>query len=72
TDKVIHTVENGIVKLMVEIEIFGLSSDKFDEETGSSDGLKPEQVDPSCIHALNELHLHEICVVSSKHEVDQC
>ncbi|GJX87857.1 hypothetical protein Tco_0339871 [Tanacetum coccineum] len=39
TDKVIHTVETGIVKLVVEIEIFGMSSDEFDKETGSSDGL---------------------------------
>nr|GEZ01467.1 hypothetical protein [Tanacetum cinerariifolium]GEZ02346.1 hypothetical protein [Tanacetum cinerariifolium] len=33
TDKVIHTVETGIMKLVVEIESFGMSSDKFDEET---------------------------------------
>ncbi|GKD67041.1 hypothetical protein Tco_1309149, partial [Tanacetum coccineum] len=63
TDKVIHTVDTDIVKLMVEIESFGMSSDEFDKETMSSDGLQPKQVDLSCIHALNELHLHEICVV---------
>ncbi|GJS44101.1 hypothetical protein Tco_0569144 [Tanacetum coccineum] len=72
TDKVIHTVETDIVKLMVEIESFGMSSDEFDKETGSSDGLQPKQADLSCVHALNELHLHEIHVVPSKHEVDQC
>ncbi|GJW34465.1 hypothetical protein Tco_0054497 [Tanacetum coccineum] len=37
TDKVIHTVEIDIVKLVVEIESFGMSSDEFDKETGSSD-----------------------------------
>ncbi|GJZ97658.1 hypothetical protein Tco_0670111 [Tanacetum coccineum] len=60
TDKVIHTIETDIVKLVVEIESFGMSSDKFDKEIGSSDGLQPKQADLSCVHALNELHLHEI------------
>ncbi|GJX96215.1 hypothetical protein Tco_0352013 [Tanacetum coccineum] len=70
-DKVIHTVEIDIVKLAVEIESFGMSSDEFDKETGSSDGLQPKQADLSCVHALNELHLNEIHVVPNKHEADQ-
>ncbi|GJU94795.1 hypothetical protein Tco_1319551 [Tanacetum coccineum] len=72
TDKVIHTMETDIVKLVVEIESFGMSFDEFDKETGSSDGLQPKQVDLSYVHALNKLHLHEIHVVPSKHEADQC
>ncbi|GKB73992.1 hypothetical protein Tco_0935404 [Tanacetum coccineum] len=40
-----------------------VETDKFDKEIGSSDGLQPKQVDLSCVHALNELHLHEIRVV---------
>ncbi|GJX81379.1 hypothetical protein Tco_0330860 [Tanacetum coccineum] len=71
TDKLIHIVEIDIVKLMVEIESFGMSVDEFDKETGSSDGLQPKQADLSCVHALNELHLHEINVVPSTHKVDQ-
>ncbi|GKE83762.1 hypothetical protein Tco_1557504 [Tanacetum coccineum] len=71
TDKVIHTVETDIVKLVVEIESFGMSSDEFDKETESSDGLQQKQVDLNCVHALNELYLYEIHVVPSKHEVDQ-
>ncbi|GJR20193.1 hypothetical protein Tco_0968720 [Tanacetum coccineum] len=71
TDKVIHTVETDIVKLMVEIEIVGMIPDEFDKEIGSSDGLQPKQADLSYVHALNELHLHEIRVVPSKHEADQ-
>ncbi|GKD41344.1 hypothetical protein Tco_1261551 [Tanacetum coccineum] len=71
TDKVIHTVESDMVKLVVEIECFGKSFDEFDKETGSSDGLQPKQADVSCVHALNEPHLHEINVVPSKHEADQ-
>ncbi|GJS14310.1 hypothetical protein Tco_0408782 [Tanacetum coccineum] len=42
-----------------------------DWETGSSNGLQPKQADLSCVHALNEPHLHEFHVVPSKHEADQ-
>nr|GFA85538.1 hypothetical protein [Tanacetum cinerariifolium] len=62
-DKLIHTVKTDIVKLMIEIKNFGISLDEFDKETESSDGLQPKQVDLSCVHTLNELHLHEIRVV---------
>nr|GEU42764.1 reverse transcriptase domain-containing protein [Tanacetum cinerariifolium] len=55
-----------IVRLVVETESFGKSSDEFDEETGSAGGLQPKQTDLSYVHALNELHLHEIRVVLSK------
>ncbi|GKA47237.1 hypothetical protein Tco_0740120 [Tanacetum coccineum] len=72
TDKVIHTMKTDIVKLVVETKSFGMSSDEFNKETGSSDGLQPKQEDLSCVHALNELHLHEIHVVPSKHEADEC
>ncbi|GKF52789.1 hypothetical protein Tco_0159699, partial [Tanacetum coccineum] len=61
--KVIHTMKTDIVKLVVEIKSFGMSSDEFDKDTGSSDGLQPKQADLSCVHALNELHLHEIRIV---------
>ncbi|GJY86064.1 hypothetical protein Tco_0500090 [Tanacetum coccineum] len=71
TEKVIHTVETDIVKLVVEFESFGMSAAEFNKETGSSDGLQPKQADLRCVHALNEPHLHEIHVVPSKHEADQ-
>ncbi|GJY46730.1 hypothetical protein Tco_0435793 [Tanacetum coccineum] len=71
TDKVNHTIKTDMVKL-VEIECFGMSFNEFDKETKSSDGLQPNQVDLSCVHALNKLHLHEIQVVPSKYEADQC
>nr|GEW87662.1 retrovirus-related Pol polyprotein from transposon TNT 1-94 [Tanacetum cinerariifolium] len=60
TDKVIHTVETDIVRLVVEIHSVGKSFDEFDKETGSAGGLQPKQADLSCVHALNELHSHEI------------
>ncbi|GKA15529.1 hypothetical protein Tco_0695276 [Tanacetum coccineum] len=72
TDKVNHAVETDIVKLVVEIDSFSISSNELDKETVSSDGLHQKQADLSFVHALNELHLHEIHVVPSKHEVDQC
>ncbi|GJW83841.1 hypothetical protein Tco_0156986 [Tanacetum coccineum] len=71
-DKVIHTVETDMVKLVIEIECFGMSFDEFDKETGSSDGLQPKQADLYCVHALNRPHLHEIHVVPSKHKANQC
>ncbi|GKC14133.1 hypothetical protein Tco_1010915 [Tanacetum coccineum] len=71
TNKMIHTIETDIVKLVVEIDSFGMSFDDFDKETRSSDGLQPKQADLSCINALNKLHLHEIRVVPNKHEADQ-
>nr|GEY57259.1 hypothetical protein [Tanacetum cinerariifolium] len=71
TDKVNHIVETDIVKLMVEIENFGMSSNEFDKGTWSSDVLQPKQVDLCCVHALKELHLHEIHIVPSMYEADQ-
>nr|GEU47224.1 hypothetical protein [Tanacetum cinerariifolium] len=40
--------------------------------TESSNGLQPKQADLSYVHASNKLHLHEIRVVPSKHEANQC
>ncbi|GJW02947.1 hypothetical protein Tco_1561803 [Tanacetum coccineum] len=47
TNKMIHTVETVIVKLVVEIESFGMSVDEFDKEIVSSDELQPKQADLS-------------------------
>nr|GFC38135.1 hypothetical protein [Tanacetum cinerariifolium] len=71
TDMVIHTAKTELMKLTVEIECVGMNDDEFDKETGSSNGLHPEQVDLNYVHALNEPHLHEIHVVPSKREADQ-
>ncbi|GJY94306.1 hypothetical protein Tco_0510667 [Tanacetum coccineum] len=59
TDKVNHTVETDMMKLVVEIKCFGVNFDEFDKET---DELQPKQADLNCVHALNEPHLHEIHV----------
>nr|GEY34125.1 hypothetical protein [Tanacetum cinerariifolium] len=71
TGKVIHIVETDIVKLVVEIKSFGMSSDDFDKETVSFNELQLMQADLSYVYALSELHLHEIRAVPSKHEADQ-
>nr|GEW81764.1 reverse transcriptase domain-containing protein [Tanacetum cinerariifolium] len=70
TNKVNHIVETDIMKLVIEIKSFGMSSDEFDKETGLFDRLQPKQADRSCVHALSELHLIEIHVVPSKHKDD--
>nr|GEW32503.1 hypothetical protein [Tanacetum cinerariifolium] len=70
-DKAIHTVKTDIVTFVVKIKSFGMSSDKFDKETRSSDRLQPKQADLSCVYAVNKLHFHEIHVVPSKHKADQ-
>ncbi|GJW05809.1 ribonuclease H-like domain-containing protein [Tanacetum coccineum] len=62
--------ETDIVKLVVEIESFGMRSDDFDKRL-SFDELQLKQADLSYVHALNELHLHEIRVVPSKHKAEQ-
>ncbi|GJW69523.1 hypothetical protein Tco_0126440 [Tanacetum coccineum] len=56
----ISAVETDKVKLVLEIESFDMSSDEFDKETRSSDGLQPKEAGLSCVHALNALHLHGI------------
>nr|GFA79461.1 hypothetical protein [Tanacetum cinerariifolium] len=71
TDMVIHTEKTGMMRLVVEIKYPGKSADVFDKVNVSSDGLQLEQVDLNYVHALNEPHLHDIRVVSNKHEVDQ-
>nr|GEV92989.1 hypothetical protein [Tanacetum cinerariifolium] len=63
TDMVIHTAKTDMMKLVVEIEWFGMSANECDKDTGSSDGLQPKQADLSCVHALNKPHWHEIHVV---------
>nr|GFB91755.1 hypothetical protein [Tanacetum cinerariifolium] len=71
TDKVIHTIEANIMRLVDEIESFSKSFDEFDKETGPFDRLLPKQADMSCVHALNKLHSHEIRIVPCKHEAGQ-
>ncbi|GKD31345.1 hypothetical protein Tco_1242123 [Tanacetum coccineum] len=72
TDKVNHTVETDMMKLVVEIECFGVNFNEFDKEIRSSDELQPKQVGLNYVYALNKPHLHEIHVVPNKHEAGRC
>nr|GEW71088.1 integrase, catalytic region, zinc finger, CCHC-type, peptidase aspartic, catalytic [Tanacetum cinerariifolium] len=63
TEMVIHTAKTEMMRLVVKIECVGKTADAFNKVTGSSNGLLPEQVDLSYVHALNEPHLHEIRVI---------
>ncbi|GJU63277.1 hypothetical protein Tco_1245112 [Tanacetum coccineum] len=51
TNKVNHTVDTDMMKLVVEIECFGVNFDEFDKETGSSDELQPQsKAGLDCVH----------------------
>ncbi|GJT47672.1 hypothetical protein Tco_0973829 [Tanacetum coccineum] len=71
TDKVNHTVEMDMLKLVVEVECFGKCVDEFDKVTVLFGEMQLKQEDRSYVHASNELHLHVVHVVLSKLEADQ-
>nr|GEY98924.1 hypothetical protein [Tanacetum cinerariifolium] len=60
TDMMIHTKKTEMMRLVVEIEYVGKIADVFDKATWSFDGLQTEQVDLNYVHALNELHFHDV------------
>nr|GEV09266.1 retrovirus-related Pol polyprotein from transposon TNT 1-94 [Tanacetum cinerariifolium] len=70
-DTVFHTKKTGMLRLVVEIDVGGMTADAVDKVTCSFDDLQLEQVDQKYVHALNEPHLHDIFVVPNRHEVDQ-
>nr|GFB77960.1 hypothetical protein [Tanacetum cinerariifolium] len=70
-DTVFHTEKTGMLMLVVEINVGGMTADVIDKLTCSSDDVQPRQVDLRCAHALIELHWHDIHVVPDRHEVDQ-
>nr|GEW78382.1 hypothetical protein [Tanacetum cinerariifolium] len=70
-DMVFYTENTGMLILMVEIDIGGMTIDVVDKVTCLSDGWKLKQVDLKSAHALTEPHLHDIHVFPDSHEVDQ-
>nr|GEX12861.1 hypothetical protein [Tanacetum cinerariifolium] len=70
-DTVFHTEKTGMVILVVEIDVGGMTADVVDKLTCSSDDVQPKQVDLRCAHALTEVHWHDIHVVPDSHKVDQ-
>ncbi|GJY30307.1 hypothetical protein Tco_0413802 [Tanacetum coccineum] len=69
--KVLHTVKIDMVKLMVNVENSGKSADEIDKETVLFGEMQLKLEERSCVHASNELHLHVVHVIPSKHESDQ-
>ncbi|GKG56727.1 hypothetical protein Tco_0580051, partial [Tanacetum coccineum] len=53
TDKVNHTVEMGMLKLVVEVECFGECVDEFDKVTLLVGEMQLKQEDRSYVHASN-------------------
>nr|GEW43598.1 UBN2 domain-containing protein [Tanacetum cinerariifolium] len=70
-DMVFHTKKIGMLRLVVEIDVGGMTADVVDKVTCSFDDLQQEQVDLKYVHALNKPHLHDIRIVPNRHEVDQ-
>ncbi|GJR79749.1 hypothetical protein Tco_0150534 [Tanacetum coccineum] len=57
-DKVNHTMEMDMLKLVVEVECFGKCVDEFDKVTVLFGEMQLKQEDRSYVHASSELHLH--------------
>nr|GFB99034.1 hypothetical protein [Tanacetum cinerariifolium] len=70
-DMVFYTEKTGMLRLAVGIDVAGMTADVVDKPTCSFDGFQLKSVDLKCVHALNELYLHDIRVVPNRHEVDQ-
>nr|GEY08006.1 hypothetical protein [Tanacetum cinerariifolium] len=70
-DTVLHTEKNGMLMLVVEINVGGMTAAVVDKLTCTSDDVQPKQVDLRFAHALTGLHWHDIHVDPNRHEVDQ-
>nr|GFB00362.1 hypothetical protein [Tanacetum cinerariifolium] len=54
-----HTEKTGLLILVVEIDVDGMTADVVDNVTCSSDDVQPKKLDLKCTHALTELHWRE-------------
>nr|GEW53460.1 hypothetical protein [Tanacetum cinerariifolium] len=70
-DTVLHIKKTGMLMLVVEIDVDGMTVVEVDKLNCSSDDVQPKQVDLRYAHALTELHWHDIHVDPDRHEVDQ-
>nr|GEZ13311.1 hypothetical protein [Tanacetum cinerariifolium] len=68
---VFHMEKTGMVILVVEIDVGGMTADVVEKLTCSSDDVQPKQVDLRCAHALTKLHWRNIHVVPDRREVNQ-
>nr|GEX27071.1 ribonuclease H-like domain, reverse transcriptase, RNA-dependent DNA polymerase [Tanacetum cinerariifolium] len=70
-DMVFHIEKTGMLMLVVEIDVGGMTDDVVDKVTCSSDDVQPRQVNLRCAHALAKLHWHDIHVIPDRGKIDQ-
>nr|GFC94140.1 hypothetical protein [Tanacetum cinerariifolium] len=69
-DTVLQIVKTGMLMLVVEVDMGGMTADVVDKLNCSSDDVQPRQVDLRSAHALTELHWHDTHVDLDRHEVN--
>nr|GEY17851.1 hypothetical protein [Tanacetum cinerariifolium] len=70
-DTMFYMEKTGMLMLVVEIDVGGMTADVVDKLTCSSDDVQPKQVDLRFAHALTKIHWCNIHVVPDRHDVDQ-
>nr|GEV98912.1 hypothetical protein [Tanacetum cinerariifolium] len=70
-DTVLYIEKTGMLMLVVEIDVGGMTADVVDKLNCSFDDVQLRQVDLRSTHALTELHWHDTHVDPDRHEVDQ-
>nr|GEZ43498.1 putative ribonuclease H-like domain-containing protein [Tanacetum cinerariifolium] len=70
-DTVFHIEKTGMLMLVVEVDVGGMTADVVDKLNCSSDDVQPRQVDLRFTHALTVLHWHYTHVDPDRHEVNQ-
>nr|GFC76614.1 hypothetical protein [Tanacetum cinerariifolium] len=70
-DTMLYIKNTGMLMLVVEVDVGGITADVVDKLTCSSDDVQPKQVDLRSTHALTKLYWHDIHVDPDRHEVDQ-
>nr|GFD21027.1 hypothetical protein [Tanacetum cinerariifolium] len=70
-DTVLHIEKTGMLMLVVEVDVGGMTADVVNKLTCASDDVQPKLVDRRSAHALTELHWHDTHVDPDRHKVDQ-
>nr|GEX71662.1 hypothetical protein [Tanacetum cinerariifolium] len=70
-DIMLHIEKTGMLMLVVEVDVGGMTADGIDNLTCLSNDVQPKQVDLRSAQTLTELHWHDTHVDPDRHEVDQ-
>nr|GEY64936.1 hypothetical protein [Tanacetum cinerariifolium] len=68
-DTMFHTKKTGMLRLMVEIDVGGMTADVVDKVTCSFDDLQLEQVDMNQLELLPFMIIQNISLVWSLHSL---